>query len=1275
MQNHSNGDIEENPEKNGIRLPGILGAAIVLIALVAILFLLSGKADAALNATVGDTAPAYIGPVSEPVCVLNVTANNDSQGDTNVINSIKITVHNDTGFDVGEDLAALTEDSDSGIAVYEENGNTPDFQADEDTVVGVVGVWNGNGPAWDVVITFSPGIVIDNNSNESVLYVVVRTSGNISNNDEFHVSVNATAIGSDFGAEPGIAASSGNVEADTEAPYFTTKFIADFTSPYIFYNSLEDVIYYGNDMEENQTLVVTLTGVSDALSMVANVTFPNAMGDSGKVVLAQPFSHSYNISAEDVDAGTVIITIYDNVGNFFEVNLTFQKDAGDPTIHEDYVGESSDYIYFEENTHILYYGDGMTDDEELYVFIDATDVGSGLWSMEFPVDFTSTVAYRQLVPYNVSYDLSSDDETEGSFDFLIHDRVNNTAVWNIMLVRDVKLPTANLTIDENSSHIHYNDNIIYYGSKMEGDQSLTLGVADDDDKGSGIAKIEFPGIFGLSSVYLPSPGASREHFINKSHSTSGKFKIVVIDNVFNSLELSFSIVRDTTAPECVVEISEFSDYLHFDIKNNRLFYGTQAPVSQSFDVKIKMGTDDASGIYGAVFPGLSGPSTTKTTAPYSSTYTMETDTQFQGILRISLVDNVGNTLHFDIELIQDTIPPETGNLLVKEVSDSLHYLPENNTLFYSPLAELPYLFTVELADYTDNVSGLSHAFFPFVDDAGRGTNVSGYFRYTYTIPPNTTGNHNLMVIMYDFCGNRIEAILHLVADGEKPAYEAFTIGVNKNMTGLYLDLEKGCLYISFLEKDLILPIRINNVTDALSGVNHIYYPPIEDTTGGTRPFVEGNFSKTFDFTSGRKIEGIYIFKIFDNVGNVMEISLLIVAVESVDAPVVENRTAIDENGNVTFSLSGIDSPLELDLYYKFQEETWISLGKYIPGEWNNVTINVFNKEELKTPGSTRIIEFQVRDPLSNVASSKLNSIVVPEEKESEKEDEGILGSYVLLVAFLALLIILLGSLFLVIIPHKGPAPETEDPMLDEEREKEEEEKKKVDIRSVELEEEEGEGEEEDDEWIVEEEGEWEEEEDELPDESEDEEEEGGWGDVDDDDELPDEREDKEEEREWDDDELPDEGEEKGWDDEGELPDEREDEDEGDELLDESDDEYEIGEWDDEDHGLSDESNEEEEEGEGGNDEEEGEYECPDCGASLGENDAVCPHCGAEFEEDDDDEVKEEGGRKEKEGGGDDHDSDGEEGTEGEDEEGESESWDGEYFEVDFEEVEFEMEDD
>ena len=1264
MQNHSNGVIDEDPKKNGMILPGILGAVIVIIALVAILFLFSGETEAALNVTVGDTAPAYIGPESGSVCVLNVTANNDSQGDTNVINTIKITVHNDTGFDVMEDLAALAGDSDSGIAVYEENGDTPDFQANEDTVVGNVGQWNGNGPVWDVVFNFSPGISIDNNSNESLLYVVVRTSENISNNDEFHVSVNASAIVSDNGTDPGIAASSSSVEADTEAPYFTMKFIADFISPYIFYNSLEDVIYYGNDMEVNQTLVVTLTGVSDALSMVANVTFPDAMGDSGNVVLTQPFSHSYNISAEDVDVGTVIITIHDNVGNSLDINLTFQKDVGDPTINEGYVGESSDYIFFEENTHILYYGDGMTDNEDFYVLIDAADGGSGLWSMEFPVDFTSTVAYRQLLPYNVSYDLSSEDETEGSFDFLIHDRVNNTAVWSIVLVRDVELPKANLTIFENSSYIHSNNNIIYYGSKMENDQSLTLGVADDSDEDSGIARIEFPGIFGLSSVLLTSPGASREHLVNKSHSTSGNFKILVTDNVFNSLELSFRIVRDTTAPECVLEFSEFSDYLHFDVKNNILFYGTQAPSSQSFDVKIKMGTDDASGIYGAVFPGLSGPSTTKTTAPYSITYTIETDTQFQGILRVTILDNVGNTLHFDIELILDAIPPETGDLLVGEVSDSLHYLPENNTLYYFPLAELPYLFTVELADYVDNVSGLSHAFFPFLDNAGQGVNVSGYFKYTYTIPPNTTGNHNLTVIMYDFCGNRIDAILHLVADGEKPAYEAFTIGVSEIMTGLLLDRDKGCLYISFLEKKLDLPINIIDIADNLSGVNYIDYPPIADNRGDLDKTIE-NFSIIFSFSPNSKIEGIYIFKIFDNVGNVMEIPLNIVAVESVDAPVVVNRTSVDENGNVTFSLSGVESPLELNLYYRFKDETWISLGKYIPGELNNVTINIFNKEELKTPGSSRIIEFEVRDPLLNVGPSKMYSIIVPEEKDGEKEDEGILGSYVLLVAFFTLIIILLGSLFLVIIPHKGPAPEPEDQMPENEEEKGVK-KKTVDVRSVELEEEGEDEEEEDDEWVVEEEedlsdgpyreeegdeDEWEGEDegeyDEFPDEPEGDEEgegdgweegeEGDWEDEEEENELLDESDDEEEE-----------GEEGDW----------ENEQEGDELLDESDDEE--GEEDEE--GWGEEEGEEEDElpDETG-EEEEGDYECPDCGKSLGEEDNVCPHCGAEFEEEDGgDEVKEE-------------EDDEEEST---DDEGDgSESWDGDYFEVDFEEVEFEMEDD
>ena len=1003
------------------RITAMIG---ICLGIFAILFLVAGYARGELSVSTGDCAPVYIGPNCEPVCLLNVTAHNNSLGDTNVINTMDITVYNETGFDAGSDLAPLSGDTNSGIAVYAESGATLEFQADEDILTGTPGQWNGNGPYWNVSITFAPPIPLPNNTLDPILYIVVRTSGSIANLAQFNISINASGIDSTHGEAPISAASSTHVTADTLPPSVSTKIIADWQSSYIYYDSQTDVIFYGDDMPGNQTLRITFSGTADNQSGVANVSFPAAMGENGTVVDTAPFTHEYNISTDDTDTGTFLARVYDNVGNYLVVNLTFQKDVLAPTLFDVDVFENSDYLHYDAGKKTLYYGNKMGAPQYFYVnFVGTDDAGSGLWAMAYPGnDFAPPWNYDYQIPYNVSFWMSSGSTFMGTPTFEVRDLVNNTRQWTMELVRDTTSPSANLTIVEDSPFIHVMGDVLYYGANMNSLQPFTLVIPDGEDDLSGVGGTEFPDLFDLMSMILSPPDLEREYLINRTDADSGEYKIIVRDQVYNSHELSFSVIRDTVNPTGVMDVFEQSDYMYYDHNEELLFYGAGMSASQSFEVEIKMGADEGSGLRGVMYSGINGPHTNVSAAPYTHTYQISSSTLYEGALVIRILDNVGNEFAFEVELVRDVLPPGKGSVSVIEDSERLHFVEERSIIFYSHASNISNDFIVELAGFMDDDSGVSCAFFPMISNSS-GTNITGHLRYTYSILGDTRGDHNLTITVIDRCGNSVTVLLRLVADLEPPTYVEFIL--RDDLDTVDYNETTRMMYITSLKKDDGFVIKIINITDDLSGVNYVLIPPIDGRTGGFLIPQAGYFSKWFSVREDGVIEGTYTFIIYDNVSNALKIELTMIDVGSLDAPRMENRSGVDENGTVTFSLSGPDSPFELDLHYRIDKGDWKGIGKFVPGDINNVTIRIFDEAEMEEEGLSKRVEFQLRDPLENIRTSKMYVIYTsrPISSEEDEDETSWEGSYVILVSFLVLLVILFGSLFLWIIPHKGKAPE------------------------------------------------------------------------------------------------------------------------------------------------------------------------------------------------------------------------------------------------------------
>lgn len=165
--------------------------------------------------------PCWVKASSGPTLVVSLRLDNDSLGTDwgSSVNWLNLTFTNVTLFNASVDLAALTSDSSSGVAMYNETDGTPGFSSG-DTVVGTPGSWfKESDTVWRLNFTFPAGtLAIPMTASAKDIYIVIRTSGSVSNGDQWKVGLGTDQLNATYGNFPPTAFDSSLVTADTVAP-------------------------------------------------------------------------------------------------------------------------------------------------------------------------------------------------------------------------------------------------------------------------------------------------------------------------------------------------------------------------------------------------------------------------------------------------------------------------------------------------------------------------------------------------------------------------------------------------------------------------------------------------------------------------------------------------------------------------------------------------------------------------------------------------------------------------------------------------------------------------------------------------------------------------------------------------------------------------------------------------------------------------------------------------------------------------------------------------
>lgn len=230
----------------------------ILFSLVVLGVIISQFATPAFAETAGqlyDECPCWVKASSGPKLAVSLRLDNNSLGSdwASSVNWLNLTFTNVTLFNASVDLASLTSDASSGVAIYNESDGTPGLSSG-DAVVGTPGSWfKESDTIWRLNFTFTSGeLAVPMTASTRDIYVVIRTSGSISNGDQWKVGLGVAQLNATYGNFPSSAFDSSTVTADTVAPQSSV----DVISPY---------------WRNADPIAVTATA-SDSVSGVDNVT-------------------------------------------------------------------------------------------------------------------------------------------------------------------------------------------------------------------------------------------------------------------------------------------------------------------------------------------------------------------------------------------------------------------------------------------------------------------------------------------------------------------------------------------------------------------------------------------------------------------------------------------------------------------------------------------------------------------------------------------------------------------------------------------------------------------------------------------------------------------------------------------------------------------------------------------------------------------------------------------------------------------------------------------
>jgi len=666
-------------------------------------------------------------------------------------------------------------------------------------------------------------------------------------------------------------------KVDNQNPVSSGFEIWDNTSSFVYYDHADNILYYSGKMSQEQPINFTTLGVSDLLSNVANVTFQAAFGQLEGVIGAAPYTISYGINFTDNFEGPLTITVYDNVGNYFNLSLNVTRDTEVPYITKVLVGENSKYLYYDLDENILYYSDKMSTGQEFYVHFNGSgDNESGLYGVYCPTEFSLMEDFSAALPYNISYFVTAPDTFNGTLTFNMHDLVNNSYEWKFTVVRDVEAPEATFRVNESSSFIHYGLNdILYYGDDMIGQESFEITIPFSFDNLSGVGGVLFPKAFNRLVSDDPVFPYSCEYGVNFTSMETGIINIEIYDRTYNKLILSLEVIRDIEAPAGMINISESSAFMFYDETGGIFYYSAGMSAAEWFRIAIVSANDNDSGLYRAIFPGIFNWDSQETDEqlPYELTYNVENTMNLTGWVNISVVDYVGNALVLPVMLIRDTTAPTFSKFDFDESSTFLHY--DAPTLYYNnEFFKRSVDFTAFFTNISDDLSGYLEVRYPTIFSTME--SFSSAWNYAYSLNISDENPGLVEFILYDRVGNVRSFMLNITLDDVTPKMGSFVFfEKSEYIHPEYRGANKVWLWYADFDSAQWFELSINNITDGSSGISRIDVPALFKYDSFVETEISHDFVHNFSVEPGSTFNESRAFYIFDNVNNSIQVLITV----------------------------------------------------------------------------------------------------------------------------------------------------------------------------------------------------------------------------------------------------------------------------------------------------------------------------------------------------------------------------------------------------------------
>jgi len=214
--------------------------SMVTITLVTIIVLNNStpNSTAGTEAIIEDIVPQFMSASSHPIGVLSLRLYNETG---NSLNRITVTITNITSFNPIIHLAPLTNNSTSGVALYNETNGIPGFQWDDALTINATSGWSGGPTSWNMTLGDLAGStppLYDPYPEEPNYYIVIRTSSACLDGAIFNVSIQAGAINTTYGDAPSTAVWSKDITVDTLPPATDINLLGpQYPGAYTYVNS------------------------------------------------------------------------------------------------------------------------------------------------------------------------------------------------------------------------------------------------------------------------------------------------------------------------------------------------------------------------------------------------------------------------------------------------------------------------------------------------------------------------------------------------------------------------------------------------------------------------------------------------------------------------------------------------------------------------------------------------------------------------------------------------------------------------------------------------------------------------------------------------------------------------------------------------------------------------------------------------------------------------------------------------------------------------------